>query len=98
MPWDLDAGRLHRRARVRVLGLRNGPEGVAAGVGWSGFARSSRGASVKILVLGGYGLIGSGVVDALIDEGHEVTGFGRSVEAARRRQPEAQSIAETYLI
>ena len=44
---------------------------------------------MKVLVLGGYGLIGSGVVTALLSAGHEVTGLGRSVAAARRRWPAA---------
>jgi uncharacterized protein YbjT (DUF2867 family) len=48
---------------------------------------------MKILVLGGYGLIGSGVVDALLEAGHDVTGLGRSVEAARRRRPQATWVA-----
>ena len=42
---------------------------------------------MQVLVLGGYGLIGSGVVAALLTAGHEVTGLGRSVAAARRRWP-----------
>jgi uncharacterized protein YbjT (DUF2867 family) len=39
----------------------------------------------KVLVLGGYGLIGAYVVSRLVAAGFEVAGAGRSVAAARRR-------------
>lgn len=44
---------------------------------------------MRILVLGGYGLIGSAIVSALLAAGHEVTGLGRSVGQARLREPRA---------
>ncbi|MBZ6077939.1 SDR family oxidoreductase [Microvirga puerhi] len=44
---------------------------------------------MRILVLGGYGLIGFPVVQRLLAAGHRVTGLGRSVAAARRSCPEA---------
>jgi uncharacterized protein YbjT (DUF2867 family) len=43
--------------------------------------------TVRILVTGAYGFIGSAVVARLIAEGHAVTGVGRRVGAARRRLP-----------
>lgn len=43
----------------------------------------------RILVLGGYGLIGSAVVERLLAAGHPVTGLGRSVAGARRSLPGA---------
>ncbi|MBP0579071.1 SDR family oxidoreductase [Labrys sp. LIt4] len=42
---------------------------------------------MRILVPGGYGLIGSAIVSALLAAGHEVTGLGRSVGQARLREP-----------
>jgi uncharacterized protein YbjT (DUF2867 family) len=48
---------------------------------------------MRVLVLGGYGLIGGPVVRRLLDAGHEVTGIGRDVARARRRFPEAEWIA-----
>ena len=48
---------------------------------------------MRILVLGGYGLIGSHVVSHLIDEGHEVVALGRNVVEAARRMPQARWIA-----
>ncbi|PIK71206.1 hypothetical protein CS379_20580, partial [Methylobacterium frigidaeris] len=44
---------------------------------------------MRILVLGGYGLIGSAVLACLLDAGHSVTALGRDTRAARRRCPEA---------
>lgn len=44
---------------------------------------------MKILVLGGYGLIGGYVVAALVAGGHQVVGAGRDVRAAERRFPGA---------
>ena len=44
---------------------------------------------MKILVLGGYGLIGLAITRALIAAGHEVTGLGRSVQKGRAAAPEA---------
>ena len=44
---------------------------------------------MRILVLGGYGLIGAVVVARLLAAGHFVIGLGRSVASARRRCPEA---------
>ena len=48
---------------------------------------------MRILVLGGYGLIGSAVLARLLDAGHEMVALGRDVTAARRRFPEATWIA-----
>ncbi|MDT3377735.1 SDR family oxidoreductase [Labrys neptuniae] len=45
---------------------------------------------MRILVPGGYGLIGSAIVSALLAAGHEVTGLGRSVGQARLREPRAR--------
>ncbi|MDQ0392765.1 SDR family oxidoreductase [Labrys monachus] len=47
--------------------------------------RQSR--SMRVLILGGYGLIGSSVVSAVLAAGHDVTGLGRDVTEARRRRP-----------
>ena len=38
---------------------------------------------MRVLVLGGYGLIGCALVRRLIDDGHEVTGLGRSAAKGR---------------
>ena len=43
---------------------------------------------MHVLVLGGYGLIGSAIVRRLLADGHAVTGLGRSVSAARQKFPE----------
>jgi len=40
---------------------------------------------MRVLVTGGYGLIGSAILAELHRDGHEVTGLGREVEVARRR-------------
>jgi uncharacterized protein YbjT (DUF2867 family) len=45
---------------------------------------------MRVLVLGGYGLIGRYVVAALAAAGHEVIGAGRDIRAARRRYPFAR--------
>ena len=42
---------------------------------------------MKILVLGGYGLIGLSITKALIAVGHEVTGLGRSVRKGEAAAP-----------
>jgi uncharacterized protein YbjT (DUF2867 family) len=42
---------------------------------------------MRILVIGGYGLIGAYVVARLQRDGHAIIGFGREVGAARRRSP-----------
>lgn len=44
---------------------------------------------MRILVLGGYGLIGAAAVLHLLAAGHTVIGLGRSVRAARLRYPDA---------
>jgi len=49
---------------------------------------------VKVLVLGGYGLIGSAVLLHLLEAGHAVIALGRSTSAARRRFPEVSWIEE----
>jgi uncharacterized protein YbjT (DUF2867 family) len=48
---------------------------------------------LKILVLGGYGLIGLAITKALIAAGHEVTGLGRSLAKGRAAVPAANWIA-----
>ncbi|MEZ5856813.1 MAG: SDR family oxidoreductase [Hyphomicrobiaceae bacterium] len=42
---------------------------------------------MRVLVLGGYGVIGTRVCLALIARGHEVVGLGRSIRRAQRRLP-----------
>jgi uncharacterized protein YbjT (DUF2867 family) len=42
---------------------------------------------MRVLVIGGYGLIGAGIVAHLRAAGHAVSGAGREVTAAARRQP-----------
>ena len=44
---------------------------------------------LRVVVLGGYGLIGSGVMAHLTRAGHEVIGIGRSGIEARRSDPDA---------
>lgn len=45
---------------------------------------------MRILVIGGYGLIGTPVVQHLLEAGHAVVALGRDVAPAARRQPDAQ--------
>jgi uncharacterized protein YbjT (DUF2867 family)/uncharacterized membrane protein len=47
---------------------------------------------MKVLVLGGYGLIGEAVVDLLTGAGMHVTGLGRDTAAAKRRNPDIRWI------
>lgn len=47
----------------------------------------------KVLVLGGYGLIGEAVVARLVGDGHQVVGLGRDIRDAERRWPAVQWIA-----
>lgn len=47
----------------------------------------------RILVLGGYGLIGQSVVRHLLDVGHSVVGLGRNAEHGRRQEPGCDWIA-----
>lgn len=42
---------------------------------------------MRILILGGYGLIGLAIARSLHEEGHEVTGLGRSPDVGRRLFP-----------
>lgn len=44
---------------------------------------------MRILVLGGYGLIGSALTRRLIADGHEVTGLGRNAALGQRLIPDA---------
>jgi uncharacterized protein YbjT (DUF2867 family) len=48
---------------------------------------------LKILVLGGYGLIGLAITKALMAAGHEVTGLGRSAAKGRAAVPAANWVA-----
>ncbi|TKB21384.1 MAG: SDR family oxidoreductase [Mesorhizobium sp.] len=48
---------------------------------------------MKVLVLGGYGLIGEAVLERLIEDGHDLVGLGRDIVPARRRKPRPQWIA-----
>ncbi len=48
---------------------------------------------MKVLVLGGYGLIGLEIVRALISAGHEVTGLGRSQRKGDAAAPAARWIS-----
>ena len=43
---------------------------------------------MRILLVGAYGFIGSGIARALIAAGHEVIGLGRSERTARRLFPD----------
>ncbi|TIQ36933.1 MAG: SDR family oxidoreductase [Mesorhizobium sp.] len=45
---------------------------------------------MKVLVLGGYGLIGEAVLGRLIEDGHDLVGLGRDVRDARRRKPDVE--------
>jgi len=45
---------------------------------------------MKVLVLGGYGLIGEAVLGRLIEDGHDLVGLGRDIRDARRRKPVVQ--------
>lgn len=47
----------------------------------------------RVLVLGGYGLVGSACVRALKDAGFQVSGLGRSAEAGHRSAPDIDWIA-----
>lgn len=47
----------------------------------------------KVLVLGGYGLIGEAVVERLLGDGHQVTGLGRDIRDAERRWPAVRWVA-----
>jgi uncharacterized protein YbjT (DUF2867 family) len=48
----------------------------------------------RVLVLGAYGLIGSGIARCLISEGCEVVGFGRNERTARSVLPEIRWVIE----
>ncbi|RWK08569.1 SDR family oxidoreductase [Mesorhizobium sp.] len=48
---------------------------------------------MRVLVLGGYGLIGEAVLGRLIEDGHDLVGVGRDVHNARRRKPGVRWIA-----
>lgn len=48
---------------------------------------------MKILVLGGYGLIGDAVIGRLLRDGHHVAGLGRDILDAQRRRPAVRWIA-----
>lgn len=50
------------------------------------------GHSRRILVLGGYGLIGMSIVRRLLDDGFEVAGLGRDVEHGRRQESRSRWI------
>ena len=48
---------------------------------------------MKVLVLGGYGLIGSSIVRRLIADGHAVTGLGRSAAKGVRVSSQAKWVS-----
>ncbi|ANT51606.1 SDR family oxidoreductase [Mesorhizobium amorphae] len=48
---------------------------------------------MKVLVLGGYGLIGEALIGRLLRDGHHVAGLGRDVLDAERRRPAVRWIA-----
>lgn len=48
---------------------------------------------MRVLVLGGYGVIGSAVARRLMADGHAVAGLGRGIAAAQRQLPGVQWIA-----
>jgi len=45
---------------------------------------------MRVLVPGGYGLIDSAIVSALLAGGHQLNGLGRSLAVARRRRPQVR--------
>ncbi|MCS4089358.1 SDR family oxidoreductase [Rhizobium sp. BK176] len=47
----------------------------------------------RVLVLGGYGLIGQSIVRHLLDAGHSVVGLGRNAAHGRRQEPRCDWIA-----
>ncbi|MCV9964933.1 SDR family oxidoreductase [Pararhizobium sp. BT-229] len=47
----------------------------------------------RVLVLGGYGLIGQSIVRNLIDAGHSVVALGRDADHGRRQEPRCDWIA-----
>lgn len=49
--------------------------------------------AVRVLVLGGYGLIGAAVTRRLLADGYGVTGLGRSLAKGRRAAPAADWVA-----
>ncbi len=51
---------------------------------------------MRVLVTGGYGLIGAAVVSQLHREGHAIVGAGRNVAQARRRAPFARRIEADF--
>ncbi len=57
-----------------------------------GEAKPSAAAGSKILVLGAYGFIGSGIVRHLNDRGFKVVGLGRNQRAAKRAFPDLEWI------
>ncbi|WP_192178964.1 SDR family oxidoreductase [Mesorhizobium amorphae] len=48
---------------------------------------------MKVLILGGYGLIGEALIGRLLRDGHHVAGLGRDVLDAQRRRPAVRWIA-----
>jgi uncharacterized protein YbjT (DUF2867 family) len=53
-------------------------------------------AGMRVLVTGGYGLIGSAILSQLHRDGHAVVGAGRSIGEARRRFPYAQWVEADF--
>jgi uncharacterized protein YbjT (DUF2867 family) len=51
---------------------------------------------MRVLITGGYGLIGSACLAKLHTEGHDVVGAGRSITGARRRFPCAQWVKADF--
>lgn len=48
---------------------------------------------MRVLVLGGYGLVGSAIVRRLLSDGHDVTGLGRDAAKGRRLIPGASWVS-----
>lgn len=51
---------------------------------------AKRAVRMRVLVLGGYGLVGLEIIRALMAAGHAVTGFGRSPETGHRLAPDVR--------
>jgi hypothetical protein len=69
---------LHRNIRwKRALGANGGPQAAVGG-------HPQKGATLRVFVLGGTGLIGSAVVQKLVGRGHQLFGLAWSGASAAR--------------